>query len=338
MDLRLVSEGNMTTEMSFGWRMPDFPEDRQGDPHDRAENFRNQILDYLEIVHGHFDTAWAGDHFFPWAADVDQALDTLEPWTLVAYLMAKFPRLKFCPSVLNQAYRSPALVAKMAAVLQLLSAGRLILGIGAGWKENEQRAYGYDFPPAKVRLDQLEESVQIIRKMWTEDSPTFTGKYYSIKNAYCSPRPVPAPPLLIGGFGLKRTLKIVARYADWCNINDSDVAFCRSRLDALRGHCTAVGSNYDAIIKSYICDCVALAATHERAEAIKQASFFAPYQPMVGTPDELTKQLQAYADLGFTHLVLRFADYPKSEGVELFIKEVLPRFRAEHPQIPGKSA
>jgi alkanesulfonate monooxygenase SsuD/methylene tetrahydromethanopterin reductase-like flavin-dependent oxidoreductase (luciferase family) len=317
----------MTAPLKFGWRMPDFPEDRTAEAGSRATAFRDQILNYLDVIHGHFDTAWAGDHFFPWPAEMDQSLETFEAWTLITYLMATYPKMGFCPSVLNQAYRSPALVAKMAAVLQLLSGGRLILGIGAGWKENEQRAYGYDFPSDKVRLDQLEESVQIIHKMWTEDSPTFQGKYYSIKDAYCSPRPDPAPPLLIGGFGPKRTLKIVARYADWCNINGSDLAFCRSRLDTLREHCAVLGRDYDTIVKTYICDCVALAPTHEQAEALMQASFFSPYQPMVGTPDELADQIQAYSDLGFSHLVLRFADYPRAEGVELFMKKVMPRFK-----------
>jgi alkanesulfonate monooxygenase SsuD/methylene tetrahydromethanopterin reductase-like flavin-dependent oxidoreductase (luciferase family) len=201
------------------------------------------------------------------------------------------------------------------------------MGIGAGWKENESHAYGYNFQRAKVRLDQLEEAVQIIRKMWTEDAPCFHGKYYSIDDAYCFPRPDPLPPLLIGGFGPKRTLKIVAKYADWCNIYDNDLDFCRDRLAVLRNHCLNVGRDYDTIIKTYICDCVALAPTHEQAETIKQASLFSPYQPMVGTPDELADQIECYADLGFSHFMLRFADYPKTEGVKLFIKEVLPRFK-----------
>jgi alkanesulfonate monooxygenase SsuD/methylene tetrahydromethanopterin reductase-like flavin-dependent oxidoreductase (luciferase family) len=317
----------MTASLQFGWRIPDFPEDVTNNERERARKFRDQIFNFMDIIHGHFDTAWAGDHFFPWPAEMDQSLDTFEPWTLLTYLMACYPKIKFCPSVLNQAYRPPALVAKMGAVLQLLSGGRLIMGIGAGWKENESRAYGYNFPSDKVRLDQLEEAVQIIRKMWTEDSPTFQGKYYSIENAYCSPRPDPIPPLLIGGFGPKRTLKIVAQYADWCNINDSDLAFCKSRLDILRDHCRTVGRDYETIVKTYICDCVALAPTRGQAESIMQASLFSQYQPMVGTPDELTDQIQSYADLGFSHLILRFADYPKTESVELFINEVLPRFK-----------
>ena len=216
----------MTAPLKFGWRMPDFPEEGPSRrPWARHGLSRpNPELSWISstaisTLRGPATTSFRGPP--TWTSRWRRS----KSWTLITYLMATYPKMSFCPSVLNQAYRSPALVAKMAAVLQLLSGGRLILGIGAGWKENEQRAYGYDFPPHKVRLDQLEESVQIIRKMWTEDAPTFQGKYYSIKNAYCSPRPDPVPPLLIGGFGPKRTLKIVAKYADWCNINGSDLDF-----------------------------------------------------------------------------------------------------------------
>jgi alkanesulfonate monooxygenase SsuD/methylene tetrahydromethanopterin reductase-like flavin-dependent oxidoreductase (luciferase family) len=317
----------MTKKLDFGWRIPDFGEDHSPDRRLRAIKFRDQIFNFMDVIHGHFDTTWAGDHFFPWVEEMDQSTETHEPWTILTFLMGRYPQLRFGPTVLCQVNRSPALVAKQAAVLQLLSGGRLILGIGAGWKENESHAYGYNFQRAKVRLNQLEESVQIIRKMWTEDAPTFQGKYYSIENAYCSPRPDPIPPLLIGGFGPKRTLKIVAKYADWCNIYDNDLDFCRARLDILHEHCVTVGRDYDTIVKTYICDCVALAPAHEQAESIKQASLFSQYQPMVGTPDELADQIQSYADLGFSHFMLRFADYPKTDGVKLFIKEVLPRFK-----------
>ncbi len=317
----------MMRKLDFGWRIPDFGEDQVGDRRNRAVAFRDQIFNFMDVVHGHFDTTWAGDHFWPWVAEMDQSTETHEPWTILTYLMARYPQLKFGPTVLCQVNRSPALVAKMAAVLQLLSGGRLILGIGAGWKEDESPAYGYNFQRAKVRLDQLEESVQIIRKMWTEDSPCFHGQYYSIENAYCFPRPDPVPPLLIGGFGPKRTLKIVAKYADWCNIYDNSLEFCRERLAVLKGHCETVGRDYNTITKTYICDCVALALTHEQAEAIKQASLFAPYQPMVGTPDEVAAEIDCYADLGFSHFMLRFADYPRTDGVNLFINEVLPRFK-----------
>ena len=315
----------MALRLEFGWRLPDFPETWHDDPDERAVIFRDQILNFMDTIHGHLSTIWAGDHFFPWPAEMDQSTETLEPWTLLAFLLARYPKIKMI-TVLGQAYRPPALVAKMASVLQLLSGGRVILGIGAGWKENEHRAYGYDFLPDKVRLDMLEEAAQVIRKMWTDAAPTFIGKYYRIQDAYCSPRPHPPIPLLIGGFGPKRTLQIVAKYADWCNINDAGLDFCKSRLDTLREHCQTLGRDYESIVKSYIGDCVAIAPTHPEAERIRQASIFAPYQPMVGTPDEIAAQIRSYADLGFTQFIWRFADYPRTDGVELFIKEVLPRF------------
>ena len=137
-------------------------------------------------------------------------MDTIEAWTTITYLLARYEKMRMGTIVLSQSYRSPALLAKMAANAQWLSGGRFILGIGAGWKENEYRAYGYDYPKDSVRLNQLEEAAQIIRAMWSSKQPTFQGKYYSIQNAFCNPRPTPAPPLLIGGAGPKRTLRIVA--------------------------------------------------------------------------------------------------------------------------------
>lgn len=317
----------MKRKLEFGWRIPDFNEDTSEDWRSRSAHFRDQIFNFMDAIHGHLDTTWAGDHFWPWLAEFDQSADTHEPWTILTFLMARYPKLRFGPTVLCQVNRSPALVAKQAAMLQLLSGGRLILGIGAGWKEDESLAYGYNFQRDGARLDQLEESAQIIRKMWTEDSPSFHGKYYSIDNAYCFPRPDPLPPLLIGGFGPKRTLKIVAKYADWSNIYDADLEFCRDRLAVLRKHCETVGRDYDTIVKTYICDCVAIAPTRPEAEAIRDASLFAPYQPMAGTPDDIAAEIDRYADLGFSHFMLRFADYPKTHGVELFIREVLPRYR-----------
>jgi alkanesulfonate monooxygenase SsuD/methylene tetrahydromethanopterin reductase-like flavin-dependent oxidoreductase (luciferase family) len=119
----------------------------------------------------------------------------------------------------------------------------------------------------------------------------------------------------------------VAKYADWCNINDESLDFCRERLAVLKKHCVTVGRDYEAITKTYICDCVAVAPTHEAGEAMKEASFFAPYRPMAGTPDEVAHEIECYAQLGFSKFILRFADYPRTDGVNLFIKEVLPRYQ-----------
>lgn len=313
--------------IQFGWRVPDFPEYSTAPVRERTQVFRRDIFNFMDVIHGKLHAAWVGDHFFPWPGDIDQSMDTHEAWTILSYLAARYPQLHVGTIVLSQGYRSPAALAKMAAVLQWLTEGRLILGIGAGWKENEYRAYGYDFPPDRVRLDQLEEAVQVIRKMWTEDAPAFEGKHYHIENAYCAPRPDPVPPLLIGGAGPRRTLRIVAKYGDWCNLNNSNVEFCRDRLATLRQHCLDVGRDYDTIVKTYSCDCVAIASTSKQAEEIKRNSFFAPYAPITGTPDQVAASFYPFINLGITYFILRFADYPSTRGVELFLREVLPRFK-----------
>lgn len=313
----------MSPKITFGWRVPDWPEGGAN-----SEQFRQQIFHFTDVLDaGGLDSIWVGDHFFPWADAIDQRLDTIEAWTTLTYLMAQHPKMRGGTIVLSQGYRSPAYLAKAAADLQWLSGGRFILGIGAGWKVNEYKAYGIDYPADGVRLSQLEEAVQIIRKMWTEDSPTFAGKYYHIDQAYCSPRPNPIPPLLIGGAGPKRTLRIVAQYGDWCNLNNADLAFCRSRLDTLREHCQAVGRDYAEIVKTFSCDNLAVAPTHAAAEQMSQASFFRDVQPLVGTPDEVTGLIQEYVDLGITHFIVRFVDFPKTDAAELFLKEVMPRFQ-----------
>src|SRR5258708_4959016 len=156
-----------------------------------------------------FTTIWIEDHL-QW--DETGALECL---TTLSYLAGAFPQYHVGSLVLGQAYRNPALLAKMAANLQLLSRGRFILGLGAGWKEDEYRAYGYPFPNTKTRLEQLEEAAIILKKMWTTRPATFTGKHYQISEAYCEPQPNPAIPLLIGGGGEEKTLGIIARQADW---------------------------------------------------------------------------------------------------------------------------
>jgi alkanesulfonate monooxygenase SsuD/methylene tetrahydromethanopterin reductase-like flavin-dependent oxidoreductase (luciferase family) len=118
----------------------------------------------------------------------------------------------------------------------------------------------------------------------------------------------------------------VAKYADWCNLNNKDATSCQESLNILRGHCQKVGRNYDEIVKTFSCDCVAIAPTRAEAEAMHRASFFSGYAPMVGTSDQVADQLQAYIDLGITHFILRFADFPSTAGTKLFMREVMPRF------------
>lgn len=319
----------MAEPVRFGWRVPDFPERYPNQPTMRATQFRRQILTYMDTIHGGLDSIWVGDHFFPWPGEVDQSLDTIESWTTLSYLAGRYPDMTFGTIVLSQGYRNPALLAKMSANLQWLTGGRHVLGIGAGWKENEYLAYGYPFPPDRVRLKQLGEAVQVILAMWTEDCPTYEGEYYTIRDACLAPRPNPLPPLLIGGMGPKVTLKMVAQFADWCNINNTNLEFTRERLEILRQHCQTVDRPYEQIIKTFSSDCVVVAETHEEAERMKADSYFSRFDDgaLVGTPDEVADQIQRYVDLDISHFILRFVDFPNTEGVRLFMDEVAPRFR-----------
>ncbi len=312
----------MAQTISFGLRVSDFPTD--GAP---FSVFRDQLLRSLDAAQGGFQAAWIADHFFPWMGSLDQTIATPEAWTTIAFLAARYPGLKFGSIVLSQAYRSPALLAKMAATLQGLSGGRFILGIGAGWKTNEYLAYGYEFPPIGVRMDQLEEAVQIIRAMWREPKPSFAGKYYQIENAACEPRPDPMIPLMIGGGGRKRTLRIAAQYADWWNFPGGTLENYSELLDVLQEHCQAVGRDTNSIVKSWAHDCVAVAPTHAEAVALAEASpFHSKDNPMVGTPDEIVAQVRKFTALGVSHFMFRFADFPNTRALELFRKEVIPQF------------
>lgn len=180
----------------------------------------------------HFDSVWIADHFYGF--DRDKREGFLEGWTTLTWLAATFPNVMLCHHVLGHGYRNPALTAKMASTLQVLSGGRFMLGIGAGWRDDEYRSYGYDFPSTATRLRQLEEVVQICRLMWTEEHPTFTGRYFSIDDAAATPRPATVPPVCIGSSGEQIGLPLVGRQADLWNgsySNDEDWKRKRAIID-----------------------------------------------------------------------------------------------------------
>jgi alkanesulfonate monooxygenase SsuD/methylene tetrahydromethanopterin reductase-like flavin-dependent oxidoreductase (luciferase family) len=310
------------TKLKFGWHMHSFPVDGSSGP-----AFVDQIHRTLERVHPHFDSVWVDDHMLPWAEWQSNDTPYLECLTTIAYFAAAYSSLKFGASVLCQSYRNPGLLAKMASNLQLVTGGRFLFGLGAGWMEEEYRAYNFDFPKPAVRLAQLEEAIQIVKKLWTESPASFEGTYYRVENACCEPRPNPIPPLLIGGGGEKLTLRLVAKYADWWNIPGGTYANYAHKLDVLRQHCADVGRNYDDIVKTWSAEAVAVAETEAEAQRIAAAS---PYNsdPIIGTPAQVVEQLQAFIDLGVQYLIVRVLDFPNTTGIELFTQEVMPRLKA----------
>jgi len=310
----------------FGWRIPEFPVNGM-----KEQEFVSQILRSLKKVESSFHSAWLSDHMIPWADWQSPGTDNLEGWTTVNYLIGVFKHLTFGHIVLCNSYRNPALLAKMAANLSSFCPGRFILGIGAGWKKDEYQSYGYEFPKASARIGALQESVQIIRKMWTEDAVSFHGKYYRVDSAYCSPKPKPTPPIMIGGGGEKLTLKVVASHADWWNCPNLTLDQYKHKLSVLKGQCEKVGRDYSSIRKTWL-GCVAISKTPDEASKIAKTNAFTANEHMamqaaiIGTPEQVSHTLARFADLGVDYFILRFLDFPSTAGLDLFTHEVVPRF------------
>ena len=190
-----------------------------------------------------FDSVWVSDHL------MEGDRYRIEPWTQLTWLAARVPRVLLGHSVLANSYRHPALMAKMSASVQALSGGRFILGYGAGWLEDEYRAYGYPFPPTRERIARMDEALRLIKTMWTQSPATFEGEFYSVDEAWCEPRPDPLPPIMIGGSGERYLLRAVAEHADWW-LSYGDVPEIQERkLAALADHCRDVGRDPATIRK-----------------------------------------------------------------------------------------
>ena len=268
---------------------------------------------YIEAMQPHFDTVWVEDHF-QW-----DSRPVLEAVTTLTYLAGRHEQVRFGNIVLGQSYRNPALTAKMAANLQLMTSGRFILGIGAGWKEDEYLAYGYPYPSAGERIDQLEEAVQIIRAIWSQSPATFHGEHYHIENAECQPQPDPPIPLLIAGGGEKKTLRVVAKYADWWNHNFCDAEEFAHKQQVLANHCREIGRDPAEIVQTYY----GFLQFVDDPSKKEQRDFHL----ISGTPDDITRELEQFIKLGVKHFQFRIMDFPKTDGLHTFIEKVLPRLR-----------
>lgn len=274
----------------------------------------NELFDYnrrlIAALAPGFTTLWAEDHL-EWGETA-----SLECFTTLTYFAAEFPRYRVGSLVMSQAYRHPPLLAKMAANLQAISGGRFILGLGAGWKEEEYRAYGYPFPNARTRVEELEEAIIILKSMWTQQPATFSGKHYAIQSAYCEPQPAPMIPLLIGGGGEKRTLDLVARYADWYNFNSCTVEQYAHKVSLLKEHCERVGRNPDDIKLTYL---GTVSVAEDPAKVVRN-----PQKHLVaGNSAAVIQELTQFHALGVTHFMLRFLDI---ETLEYFGQSVVPHF------------
>jgi F420-dependent oxidoreductase-like protein len=196
----------------------------------------------------------AMDHYFQMEHFQTASEPMLEGYSVLSFVAAKTERLKLSLLVTGVTYRYPGLLAKTVTTLDVLSGGRAMLGIGAAWYEREHRALGVPYPPVAERFERLEETIQICEQMWSDNDGPYEGKHYQLAETICSPRPLqsPRPPILVGGGGEKKTLRLVAKYADACNLFGTSVDVVSHKLDVLRAHCDAEGRDYDAIEKTII--------------------------------------------------------------------------------------
>jgi alkanesulfonate monooxygenase SsuD/methylene tetrahydromethanopterin reductase-like flavin-dependent oxidoreductase (luciferase family) len=236
------------------------------------------------------------------------------------------------PKTVNDQLRHGPLLAKTAATLDDVSGGRLKLGMGAGWKDDEARAYGYDWPSAPERLRELEETIEVTKRLWTADGVDYDGDYHQLDGAVCRPRPVqdPRPPIMVGGGGEEFTLRIAARHADAWNYWGTEAVMAH-KLDVLADHCETYGTDYDAIEKSWFARCVlreteaAVDDLLDAAPAFREENLGDDENHLVGTPAQVAAEMDRYRALGIEEFVVEFVDFPETTGAELFVDEVLPR-------------
>jgi F420-dependent oxidoreductase-like protein len=288
---------------------------------------------------GPWESVWLYDHLHTVPVPTDEACH--EAWTLMAALAASTERVRLGQMCTCMSYRNPAYLAKVAATCDVVSGGRVEMGIGAGWYEHEWRAYGYGFPPAPERLGRLDEGVQIMRQAWTEGRATLDGKHYQVDGAIVAPLPLQDDgiPLWIAGGGEKVTLKIAAKYARYTNFDGTLEGFTR-KSELLAGHCRDVGTDFDGKVRSANYN-VAIGATEAEVEERLQQlrSRLEPIVgaeraeralggfrglPACGTPEQIVENLRKLRDAGMTYGIFYFpeAAYDRS-GIELFEREVI---------------
>jgi F420-dependent oxidoreductase-like protein len=274
-----------------------------------------------------YDSVWLDDHLMFHKAPV------MECWTTLSALAAVTTRIRLGTMVTSAGFRNPALLAKMAATVDVVSGGRLEFGIGAGIQKEEALAYGLSFPEPRQRIERMREALEVIEKLWTEEKATCEGKHYRICDAVCEPKPLqkPHPPITIGGCGERLMLKVTAQHADRFDFGYlSSIELYKHKLRVLQNHCEAVGRSFLEIEKScWPAGQIVLAMNqielekkvqrlkpkNVTREAFGKASF-------VGTPEQFVEQLQLYLELDVTHFMLFFGDLPDTGGLRVFAETV----------------
>ena len=298
---------------------------------DPVEKYETMSRCAREAEQAGFDAVFLYDHFH--TVPTPQLETVFECWTSTAALARDTRTIRLGQMVTCNSYRPPSLLAKMASGIDVMSRGRLILGIGAGWYEHEYTAYGYEYPETPERLRMLRESLQVIKAMWTQDLATFEGRYYRVLGAINEPKPVqkPHPPIWIGGAGERVTLKLVAQYGDACNFN-ADVATVKHKLDVLREHCEAVGRDYATILKTV--EFYALFGKRSEIDRVvadtarrtgQDESFIRSWHPQQGDAGRMAELIHEYAEAGVDYFIVNLPNAFEGGVLARFAEEVFPR-------------
>ncbi len=296
-----------------------------------------------------WESVWVYDHLH--TVPVPSSEATHEAWTLMAALSGVTGRVRLGQMCTCMSYRSPAYLAKVAATVDIVSEGRLEMGIGAGWYEHEWRAYGYGFPSAGERLARLREGVEIFQQMWTTGSATLDGEHYQVDGALCAPRPLQGTaypgssrngiPMWVAGGGERKTLRIAAEYADYSNFDGTPEVFS-AKSKILAEHCRDVGRDPDEIVRSAnynvfigrdeaeVQDRLNWMYEHFRRGGVPEQLATEQVeslctQPLVGTPEQIVEALRELEALGMTYAICYFAEAAyDTTGIDLFERQVLP--------------
>jgi len=286
-----------------------------------------------------FDSLWRSDHLL---SIIDEGREAHETWLALTVAAAETTRLQIGSLVSPITFRNPALLAKIAASVDTLSDGRLVLGVGAGWNDREHRAHGLPFPPFKERLERLEEGLEVILRLQGDGPVSYQGRYYQIDGANLYPKPVQKPrvPLLIGGKGKARFLRIVARYADEWNMTTNSPAFCHERSECLAEQCRAIGRDPADIRRSVSMGLLIGRSEREverRCRSIQQlmpalASVNITEIPtavracgwICGSPEDIVRHLHALAAVGIDRVMFQHHDFDDGDVLKLIAREVIP--------------
>ncbi len=309
---------------------------------DREQHWPTMVRVAQAVETAGYTSGWVYDHFHPVPEPTQEPV--YEAWTLMASLAVATDTLRLGQMCTCTAYRPPPYLAKVAASIDVISGGRIEMGIGAGWYEHEFKGYGYEFPKPSVRIGMLGEGVEIMRRMWTEDEVDFDGKYYTLQGARCQPKPLQDPhiPVWVAGGGEQLTLRVVARHGDYANFG-YDLEQFRHKSEVLAGHCRDVGRDFDEITRSTNFNIVIGENSAEVDEKLRwYRAHFTPIVGeeradkmiqnnyvkgggLVGTPEQIAAGIREFQEAGAGYVLVYFQEAAYDlRGLELFAREVIP--------------